>query len=444
MVQNLILSMSISGSLVLLFYMVLSLALKRLFSCTWRSIVLKISMVFFAIPFAYFKFYYQHFFKEVVPIAQYNAMESQIIDNANTLFVSNSDIAMGEYVKLLYLLAVISISFVSFKIFRYLYTRYIYLKHAREVPLTLFAEQIPEICAMKNVKLFAAQNCKMPMVFGIWEMSILIPEDFTHNTNSKENLLCLRHELSHVQAKDPLLKFLGTLLTAVHWFNPLCYLLLYEINATAEFCCDQRVIKNLNSEDEKLYCNLIIDMSKESLRKETGLLALCFSSKDLEITKRRILEMKLGKTKKSKVLTCIVGAAICYSAMLSTLAYTPPTVYKTLGNFQYSESELNAIHEFIPNGAEKTSKYYDPMLDTKILYDTCFVDEHGNVTEISETPQAKAICNHTYAVGTTQTHTRNSSGGCTLSYYNSKKCTKCGQVERGTLINQITFATCNH
>lgn len=441
--RNMIFVMSLSGSLVFLCYLITTFKFEKFFSYKWRYLMLKISLIFFLFPLPYFKSYLLdllHLFADV----NLNAPESLVaFDINNLIIIADNDIQSTNKMKLfclfIMIMGSIAFIFITCKIFAYIKMRKMYSQFAHKVTSDIFSEQLSEMKIKQKVDLRFSEYCVAPFSFGIWKPIIVVPEIFVHNMRGKSNMLCLKHELIHIKNHDLFFKFVGLLVLCIHWFNPLCYWLFRELNTIAEYCCDWEVTKDLNADNKMFYYELIVDMATENnLSPKSSQFALGFKTKEAELVKRRLSEMRLPVVPKNKLLACLVSVAICLSASMVSLAYEKPIIYRVNGT-EYpsltSESELI----FVPDG--ESSKYSE---EETIVYDECFIDEHGNIYPITKASHNKSICQHTYVSGTTQNHRVNSSGGCTINFYNSRRCTKCNDVIQGTLAKQTTYKVCPH
>ena len=84
-----------------------------------------------------------------------------------------------------------------------------------------------------------------------------------------------------------------------------------------------------------------------------------------------------------------------------------------------------------------------PNMDTiTIIYDLQFVDEMGNIYPIEEGIDKQSACSHTYVEGTYYIHEKYADGSCYITYYKAQRCTNCGYVIPGDLINTLTYGTC--
>lgn len=134
-----------------------------------------------------------------------------------------------------------------------------------------------------------------------------------------------------------------------------------------------------------------------------------------------------------------IGLTICSS--FPVFAYQAPTkvVWENSTEEDIFLSSSNQSVDF-----EENTKNLRYSLDTQpILYDNQFIDNDGNIYEETEN-NSKAKCEHNYVDGTYQKHTKNSDGSCITKSYNAQRCSKCGTMRIGTLINEMKYTKCPH
>ena len=76
--------------------------------------------------------------------------------------------------------------------------------------------------------------------------------------------------------------------------------------------------------------------------------------------------------------------------------------------------------------------------------DSVFVGTDGIQVDCSESIEPYALCTHSMVDGTFFTHSKNSSGGCTVKVYTCKKCEKCGYLANAKYYATYTYAKCPH
>lgn len=72
---------------------------------------------------------------------------------------------------------------------------------------------------------------------------------------------------------DQVWKPLGYCLLAVYWFNPLCWLAYVLFCRDMELACDEKVIRDMDTEDKKVYSRVLLSFSDPSHRIAAGPLA---------------------------------------------------------------------------------------------------------------------------------------------------------------------------
>jgi len=140
------------------------------------------------------------------------------------------------------------------------YGVYIFKKHKKSVALTdnsVLNDVKRELNIKRNIKLKMLPDIKSPMLAGVLFPVIYIPcKDIP-----KENMrMVLLHELTHYKRKDLLIKWFSLFVNAVHWFNPLSYVLCANISESCEVSCDMAVTENMTDDEKKIYMKTILDM----------------------------------------------------------------------------------------------------------------------------------------------------------------------------------------
>ncbi len=117
-----------------------------------------------------------------------------------------------------------------------------------------------ELGIRRQIRLRRANSSSSPLLVGIVSPTIYLPK----RPLSDESLrMIYLHELTHYKRKDLLLKWLALFVNAVHWFNPLCYLLVSNFSQSCELSCDMAVTKNMTKDEQKAYMKTILDLVEE-------------------------------------------------------------------------------------------------------------------------------------------------------------------------------------
>ncbi|MED9883653.1 MAG: M56 family metallopeptidase, partial [Blautia sp.] len=102
----------------------------------------------------------------------------------------------------------------------------------------------------------------MPMhteafTYGFFSSVIVIPADL----DSEAISYVLKHELTHIRRRDIWINFFAYLAVAIHFYNPFIYLFYKEIMKTAELSCDEQTLKNADREERVRYGHMLIEQA---------------------------------------------------------------------------------------------------------------------------------------------------------------------------------------
>ncbi len=107
----------------------------------------------------------------------------------------------------------------------------------------------------RGLPVYRCGAVESPMMTGFFRPSILLPEI---ELTGEEQEIVLAHEYVHYRRKDLWYKLLLVAANAVHWFNPLVYLMVRQANRDLEYSCDDAVTRDKDMEFRKLYSMIIL------------------------------------------------------------------------------------------------------------------------------------------------------------------------------------------
>ena len=105
--------------------------------------------------------------------------------------------------------------------------------------------------------IFQSENVVSPFVLGIIRPNIYLP----FHMNEQDMSHVIAHEQAHIRRKDHLWKPVGFLLLALHWFNPLMWLGYVLLCRDIELACDEKVVKELDTEQKADYSQALLSCS---------------------------------------------------------------------------------------------------------------------------------------------------------------------------------------
>ena len=174
-----------------------------------------------------------------------------------------------------------------------------------------------EMGITKNIGLALFEGIGSPMMLGFVKPKILLPTaDFAQD----ELRFILQHELIHYRRKDLLYKLLVLIATAIHWFNPVMYMIAKAINASCEMSCDAEIVQNADDDMRQQYSETIISVVRYQSKFKTALSTTFYGGR--KGMKNRI--KSIMTTNKKKVT---IGGAILSAALVSVLTIGTLTAF---------------------------------------------------------------------------------------------------------------------
>ena len=168
-------------------------------------------------------------------------------------------------------------------------------------------------------KMLICEAVTTPAVTGLFRPTLLLP----HERYEPSELRCiLRHELCHLKRHDMLLKLVLLAANAMHWFNPVVYLMLRQADEDIELACDSAATAGLDRAERAAYSRTLLAAVQSNVRALPA--TTCFGS-TVERLKRRITNV-LGAQKKRGLgvvalvlaLTLTAGCAVSWGERAQT------------------------------------------------------------------------------------------------------------------------------
>ena len=161
-----------------------------------------------------------------------------------------------------------------------------------------------EMGISKKIILYHNSDLGSPVMYGIIHPRILLP---TAELADDELRFILKHELVHFKRKDIYYKIMVLVATAIHWFNPLVYLIARAIDAQCEISCDAEIVRNTDADTRLQYSETIIGVVKYHSKFKTALSTNFYGGK--KGMKNRIFSiMDTGNKRTGIIVVCIIIA----------------------------------------------------------------------------------------------------------------------------------------
>lgn len=149
-----------------------------------------------------------------------------------------------------------------------------------------------------NVRL--CDRIETPFILGVLRPQIYLPSTL----DAAQRTSVLAHENAHLRRGDHWWKPMGYLILSAHWFNPLVWLGYSLLCRDIEMACDERVIRDMDSDARKAYSAALLRCSLP--RNQMTICPLAFGEVGV---KERI--QGIMKYKKPKLAAIVAAVLVC-------------------------------------------------------------------------------------------------------------------------------------
>lgn len=136
------------------------------------------------------------------------------------------------------------------------------------VLLRSFEEGKRRLSISRNIELYQTGNSNPPMIIGFLHPRIYIPAKQVSSAGFAD---IISHELWHDKRKDLWLKLALLLAAAVHWFNPIVFFMLRQVELDIEIACDNDVLRGATASARRQYGLTILASLEEAYPVSTPL-----------------------------------------------------------------------------------------------------------------------------------------------------------------------------
>lgn len=146
-------------------------------------------------------------------------------------------------------------------------------------------------------RLMQCKIIKSPMLVGFIKPRILLPY-----FNKEETEFVLMHELTHYKRGDLWVKLLLITANAIHWFNPVIYIMRRAANKDMEYSCDETVVRNRDFNFKKAYSAAILHCAAGGMRTAFS----TYFKEDKKNLKNRFSNILSRSRKKKGIIICCI------------------------------------------------------------------------------------------------------------------------------------------
>ena len=355
---KILLSLSVSGALLLLLILGLKPLYKNKFSKRWQYYIWIVVALRFLLPFTpdttiigslFEKFDTTAITNEIpttpnvpVPADTGNSKAEPTQTNRETTTAAMRE-PVDKYVCLFFIWSALALVLFVRKVTVYQgFIQYIKAgnKEVSDIKILNLLSDCEEKLKIKTrVELSCNPLIASPMLIGFFRPRIILP---VGEWEDKELSYIFVHELIHYKQRDMFYKWLIQIVVCVHWFNPFVYLLEKEVNKSCELSCDEKVISILNEKAKREYGDTLISFLKSNNLYKSSLASVTLTEGAEQLKERLGAIMKFRKKSKAIIaITAIFTAAVCVCFFV-TGAYAAPSAANDMKTWKDSEI-LNEI-----------------------------------------------------------------------------------------------------
>ena len=376
--MKILLSLSVSGTLLLLLILGLKQIYKNTFSRRWQYYIWVIVVLRFVIPFTPDTMNVRNLFEMLNTTVITN--DSPVRPNISAAVDTNDDVAEQLQIPSSENVVVndtttqkspnvyFYIFFVWFALALVLFVRKVtiyqgfiqYIKAGNtEVSdiktLNLLSDCEEKLNIKTRVELHNNAMITSPIMIGFFRPSIVLP---VGELEDKELFYIFMHELRHYKQRDMFYKWLVQIVVCIHWFNPFVYLLEKEVNKTCELSCDEAVISILDDKARREYGDTLICFLKSNNLYKNPLASVTLTENAKELKER--LGVIMNFKEKSKIIHFLMG--ILTLCIIFGAAFVGVYPVAAANHSDPVEADKPTISE---KNSRKTDTYiYDENLDS--------------------------------------------------------------------------------
>ncbi len=245
----------------------------------------------------------------------------------------------------------------------------------------------------RPVQVRESDRIEGPMAYGVLRPVILLPKGFA----KREDMALypvLAHELAHIRRLDPLTKLLQWAGLALHWWNPLVWVMVLLWGRDMELACDQRALKENSGQNRAEFAHTLLTLSQGRQRPLATPYALSFSKYALE---ERIQQMMRPKKMSIAAVLIAVLVALLAVAMAGTAEMKEPNEWLEQAREKIAQTEVvdwSTASEEEPVGIERHE--FDGVMmfkpgnrDTWMTYDELVADKEDGYYILTDAESQK-------------------------------------------------------
>ncbi len=162
-----------------------------------------------------------------------------------------------------------------------------------------------QISLSKKVVPLISDAVSSPLMIGFFRPLLILP---CETYSDAELSFIVRHELAHCKRNDLWYKLLLIVANAIHWYNPVVYLMFHEAGEDLELSCDDVITNGMSFTERKVYTETILASIQRERMKKTALSTYFYGGQ--RTIKTRFINI-LNTGKKSHGAPVLLAVLLC-------------------------------------------------------------------------------------------------------------------------------------
>ncbi|UZQ52304.1 M56 family metallopeptidase [Clostridium kluyveri] len=372
-----LLKTSLTGSIIIILILILRKTLFKRYTSAfnyyiWLAVILKMIMPF-KIPIYIpekISNTFQHAPNNVKTIIDSGISLNESIKIKNSTNIITDSYPMENYFTMLfYIWLIVSVIFLAYYIISYIIFNNKIKHFTYDVPdseiRNMYSELLVEMNIKRKISLKFCRGISTPLGIGIFNSCILIPSVLY---NTQELKYILKHELMHYKKYDMMYKLLVLIISSMHWFNPMVYVMCREINKDCELSCDEAVLKKSDMEERKLYASALVNslrLNKNNAVKQN--LITGFNNKN--ILKGRLKNMFNFKKRKKGIILILLVVTLTAVSLISVNIFAQNNISQknnVTGNRELLQPK-QVVENYFKYYSEKDQQHVEKLLTKEAI-----------------------------------------------------------------------------
>lgn len=176
--------------------------------------------------------------------------------------------------------------------------------------LERFGKLVEQYRIKTTVELCTNHLISSPLLIGFFRPCIMLP---TVSLPPADFDYTIRHELMHFKRRDMFYKWLVQFTVCIHWFNPFVYLMSRETSRICELSCDEAVIRKLDAQGRRAYGDTLLNAIGTGGNYKNSLVSLTLNESRELLKERLDAIMNFKKIPKWAMFTSLflTGMLVC-------------------------------------------------------------------------------------------------------------------------------------